>query len=176
MFFRAFKENSNKKYLNKTLSKREVHIDNSKVESLGIIINMDESKDFNMFKTLIDDLKIHPNNLKVVGFSKEKLEGLNTWDLCFGPDDFGRNGSIKNVELQSFLDKKFDVLISYYLAEDVELKLMTAISKAQFKIGILQSDERLNDLIVKTNTNELNVFKKEVFKYITILNKVKNEH
>ena len=53
---------------------------------------------------------------------------------------------------------------------------MTAKSKAQFKIGILQSDERLNDLIIKTNTNELNVFKKEVFKYITILNKVKNEH
>ncbi|MBU3822563.1 hypothetical protein KO566_10855 [Flavobacteriaceae bacterium XHP0103] len=176
MFFRAFKENSNKKYLNKTLSNREVNVDNSKVESLGIVLNMAESKDFSMFKTLADKLKIHSNNLKVVGFSNEKIDALNTWDLCFGPDDFGWNGSIKSVELQSFLDKKFDVLISYYATEDLELKLITALSKAKFKVGILQSDERLNDLIIKTSIQEFNVFENEVFKYITILNKTKNEY
>lgn len=173
MFLSAFKENSNKKYLNKLLSNRYVNVDDSKVESLGVIFNMDEVEDFNLFKNLVSKIKIHPNNLKVIAFSKTKRDTLSTWELCFNPEDFGWKGEIKNSELQAFLDKKFDVLISYYLEEEVELKLMTAKSKAQFKIGILQTDPRLNDLIINTNLKEFDVFENEVFKYLTILNKIK---
>jgi len=57
-------------------------------------------------------------------------------------------------------------------ALSLDLKIATARSKAQFKIGILQTDTRLNDLIIKTNINEFDVFKNEVFKYLTILNKI----
>ncbi|OYX24034.1 MAG: hypothetical protein B7Z06_09400 [Flavobacteriales bacterium 32-35-8] len=173
MFLRAFKENSNKKYLNKLLSNRYVNVGDSKIESLGIIFNLGENEDFGLFKNLASKIKVNPNNFKVIGFSRDKKANLNTWDLCFNPDDFGWNGVIKHVELQSFLDKKFDVLISYYLSEDFELKLMTAKSKAQFKIGNLQTDFRLNDLIINTNLNEFDVFENEVFKYLTILNKIK---
>lgn len=173
MFLRAFKEKSNEKCLNKLLLEREVNVYDSKMESLGIIICLDETPDFNSFKTLATKLKVHPNNLKIVGYSKTKKDNLNTWDLYFLPDDFGWKGDIKNIELQTFLDKKFDVLISYYLAENLELKLMTAHSKAQLKIGILQTDSRLNDLIIKTNLKEFNVFEEEVFKYLSILNKIK---
>lgn len=175
MFLKAFKENSNKKYLNKILSNRYVNVDDSKIESLGVIINMGENEDFGLFKNLITKLKINPNNFKIIGFSKEKKTNLNTWDLCFNPEDIGWRGEIKHSELQTFLDKKFDVLISYYLAEDLELKLLTAKSKALFKVGILQNDLRLNDLIIQTHLKEFDVFENEVFKYLTILNKIKNE-
>jgi hypothetical protein len=173
MFLRAFKENSNKKILNKLLSERYVNVDNSEIESLGIIFNLEEINAFDLFKTLSEKLKINPNNVKIIAFSKEKKNDLNTWDVCYNPNDFGWNGDIKNIELQSFLDKKFDVLISYYLTENSELKLITAKSKAKFKIGNLQTDTRLNDLIIKTNLNEFDVFENEVFKYLTILNKIK---
>ena len=83
--------------------------------------------------------------------------------------------AIKNIELQSFLNTKFDALISYYTKENLELKLLTARSKAKFKIGILRSDDRLNDLIIKTNLKEFDVFKAEVHKYLSILKKIKNE-
>lgn len=93
--------------------------------------------------------------------------------MCFDPKDFGWGGTIKNTELQSFLDTEFDVLISYYAKDQLELKLLTALSQAKFKIGILQTDERLNDLIIKTDISEFNVFKDELIKYLTILNKIK---
>jgi hypothetical protein len=173
MFLRAFKENSNKKILNKLLSERYVNVDNSEIESLGVIFNLEEINAFDLFKTLSEKIKINPNNVKIIAFSKEKKNDLNTWDVSYNPNDFGWNGEIKNTELQSFLDKKFDVLISYYLAENSELKLITAKSKAKFKIGNLQTDSRLNDLIIKTNLNEFDVFENEVFKYLTILNKIK---
>jgi hypothetical protein len=173
MILKGFKEKSNKKYLNKLLSERHVNVTDNKVESLGIILNIDEVDDFEWFRNLAEYLKVHPNKLKIITFSVNKKEDLNSWDLCFNPKDFGWKGNIKNVELQSFLDTKFDVLVSYYEKEVLELKLITARSKAKFKIGILQTDERLNDLIIKTSLKQFGIFKEEIFKYLNILNKIK---
>jgi hypothetical protein len=175
MIFKVFKQKSNKKYLNKLLSKPHVNVNDSKLESLGIILNIDEVNDFEWFNQLAIYLKVHPNKLKIIAFSKNKQDNLNTWDACYNPKDFGWKGTINNVELESFLEKKFDVLISYYTEEALELKLLTTMSNAKFKIGILQTDERINDLIIKTNIKDFDVFKTEVFKYLTILNKIKNE-
>ena len=172
MILKTFKGKSNKKYLNKMLSKREVRVDNNKVESLGVILNIDEVDDFSFFSDLADFIKVRPNKLKIIAFSVNKKENINAWDVCFTPKDFGWKGVIKNIELQSFLDEKFDALISYYTEETLELKMLTVLSKSQFKIGILQTDSRLNDLIIKTDIKEFDVFKNEVFKYLTILNKI----
>ena len=169
---KGFKEKSNKKYLNKLLSKRYVNVTKDKVVSLGVIFNIDEINDFKMFSQLAECVNVRPNRMKVVAFSESKKEVLNTWDECYNPKDFGWRGTIKNSGLESFLDTKFDVLISYYEQEYLELKLITALSKATFKIGILQSDERINDLIIKTSLKEFELFKDEVFKYLKILNKI----
>jgi hypothetical protein len=172
MILKGFKEKSNKKYLNKILLKRYVYVDNSKIKSLGVILNIDEVDDFERFRSLATYINVRPNKLKVIAYSPTKSEKPNFWEVCFNPKDIGWRGAIKNIELQSFLDRPFDALISYYTSEELELKLLTGLSKAKFKIGILQTDSRLNDLIIKTKLNEFNVFKKELFKYLTILNKI----
>ncbi|WP_298238892.1 hypothetical protein [uncultured Algibacter sp.] len=172
MILKGFKEKSNKKYLNKILSKRHVYVDDSKIKSLGVILNIDEVDDFERFRNLATYIRVRPNRLKVIAFSPTKSEKPNFWEVCFNPKDIGWKGAIKNIELQSFLDTSYDALISYYTSDDLELKLLTGLSKAKFKVGILQTDPRLNDLIIKTNLNEFNVFKKELFKYLTILNKI----
>lgn len=175
MILKGFKEKSNEKYLNKLLSERQLNVTDKKIESLGVILNIDEIGDYELFRELADALKIHTNKLKIIAFSENEKETPTTWDVCFSPKDFGWKGAIKNVELQLFLETKFDALISYYTKDILELKLMTAHSKSQFKIGIIQSDDRLNDLIIKTKLKEFNVFKNETIKYLTILNKIKNE-
>ncbi|MFI1772160.1 DUF6913 domain-containing protein [Thalassobellus citreus] len=175
MIFKGFKEKSNKKYLNKLLSKRQLSFVDNKIDSLGIILNIDETDDFEKLRNLADCLKVRPNKLKIIAFSSSKTNDLYTWTACFNYNDFGWKGVIKNVELQSFLEKEFDALISFYDEDVLELKMLTAMSKAKFKIGVLQTDERLNDLIIKTKIKEFKVFKKELFKYLTILNKIKNE-
>lgn len=173
MILKGFKEKSNKKHLNKLLLEREVSVTDTKVESLGVILNIDEIDDFDLFRTLADYINVRPNKLKIIAFSSNKKDNLSSWDECYNPKDFGWKGTIKNIELQSFLNTKFDALISYYTEDDLELKLLTVKSKAKFKIGILQTDARLNDLIIKTSLKEFDVFKAEVHKYLTILNKIK---
>lgn len=172
MFLKAFREKSNKKYLNKLLSQRKVNVDDNKIKSLGVILDFDEIEDFNAFNVLASRLKIHANKIKVIAYTTDLKSHGNSWDSCFNTKDFGWSGDIKNAEMQRFLDEPFDVLISYYNEEHLELKLLTALSKSEFKIGILQSDARLNDIIIKTNINEIDVFSDEVVKYLTVLNKI----
>jgi hypothetical protein len=172
MILEGFRKKSNEKYLSKLLSKRHLNVGDNKIESLGVIVNIDEKIDLELFKKLADDLKIHPNKLKIITFSENVKDDLVSWDNCYNPKDFGWKGHIKNIELEAFLDLELDALISYYENEILELKLITASSKAKFKIGVLQTDERINDLIIKTNLKEFDVFKTEFFRYLTILNKI----
>ncbi|MFB9057890.1 DUF6913 domain-containing protein [Mariniflexile ostreae] len=175
MILKAFKEKSNKKHLNKMLSKRNVYVGDSKIQSLGVILSADEYVDFESFAALANGLNIHQNQLKIIAYSAKNNAEFSAWKLYCEPKDFGWSGTIKNVELKTFLDTGFDALISYYTHEDLQLKLMTALSKAKFKIGIMQTDIRLNDLIIKTNVEAFEIFKDELLKYLMILNKIKNE-
>ena len=172
MILKVFKEKSNQKYLNKLLSIRNVDVSNGKIKNLGIIMHIEEIDDFELFRGMAEHLNLHTNQIKVIGYTSNNKSDNNSWDSCFNEKDFGWKGAINNVELQQFLNTKFDALISYYTNDVLELKLMTAKSEAQFKIGIFQLDSRLNDLIIKTNISEFKVFKNELFKYLTILNKI----
>jgi hypothetical protein len=175
MILQGFKEKSNKKYLNSILNTPRSDEGNSKIVSLGIIVNVDETDDLEILKSLATTLRVRPNKLKIIAFTSNKKDVTYSWDVCFNPKDFGWKGTIKNIELQSFLDTDFDALISYYTLDILELKLLTAKSKAKFKIGILQSEKRLNDLIINTKLKDFDVFRNEVYKYLKIFNKIKHE-
>lgn len=176
MILRGFKEKSNKKYLNRLLAQNRSGPSSNVIESLGVIFCVDEFIDFECFKKLAEQLNIKPNRIKIIAYSTKKNKShLHVWSNCYTVKDLGRKGHVKSIGLNDFLNEEFDVLISYYQANIVALKLLTAKSKSGFKIGILQDDERLNDLIIKTQIKEFNLFKDEVFKYLTILKKIKNE-
>jgi hypothetical protein len=173
MILKGLKEKSIKKNLNAILNNRETHFNNNKIESLGIILNADETNDFESIKTIAKSLNLLPNKLKIIAFTESKKEVTYSWNDCFNHKDFTWNGKINNNELQSFLDTKFDLLISYYSNDVIELKYLTAASNANFKVGIFQMDTRLNDLIIKTDFKNLEAFKAELKKYLSVLNKLK---
>lgn len=174
MILKGFKEKSIKKHINKLLLERNAIFSDNKIESLGVICHLDEVDDLDLFNKLAARLNVQLNKLKIIAFASNK-EMLKSCDNCYKTSDFNRDGTLKNKELQAFLSTEFDVLISYYQVDIVELKLLTAASKAPLKVGSLQTDERLNDIIIKIEPSEFDVFEDEVFKYLTVLNKIKNE-
>ena len=172
MFLKAFKVKSNEKYLNKLLSQRKVNVDDAKIKSLGILLDFDEIDNFNVFNPLASQLKLHSNTIKAIGYTGNVKSQGNSWDVCFNETDFGWKGIVKNVELQTFINTPFDMLLSFYDKPVQELKLITAKSISKFKVGILQTDERLNDLIIKTSVKEVDVFCNELVKYLNVLHKI----
>ena len=118
------------------------------------------------------DLNLLPSDQKFLIFSKTDSTNYNKWDDVFESKDFGWKGKIKNNDLQNFINYKFDVLISFYTVNEIELNQVTAMSQANFKVGISNDDERLYDLIIDIMPSDFKNFKTEFKKYITILNKL----
>jgi hypothetical protein len=172
MILKGFKEKSNQKFINKLIGFRSVQVSSKRIESVGIVLNMSEYNDFETFRIFFEGLKLNPNKIKIVGFVEDPKLIESSRELLFSEKQIGWRGKIKNDELLSFLNTPFDALISYYKNNNLELDLITALSKANFKVGISNKDERLHDLILDVLPNQFNVFKQEFIKYLTILKKI----
>lgn len=174
MFFKRFKEKSNKKFIDKVLNSRITSVDSEVIKSIGVILSADEFDDKEYFKTILfDTFKINQNNIKIITFIKdENLLTLNSWDSCFTPKQIGWKGKIENIELQDFVNTKFDALINYYNNDCLELNLVSALSLAKFRIGISNANSKLNDFVINVNAKEIDVFITELDKYLKILNKI----
>lgn len=172
MFLKRFKIKSNQNYISKILSTRNISVKNDKIESVGIILNIEEFNNQEDFRLFLKNIGIKENKIKFITFITDEKSAPNSWDSYFSSKDFGWNGKIKSIELQEFMDAKYDALISYYKADNLELNMVTALSKANFKIGISNTDQRLNDFIVDVKPSQIEIFKQEVIKYLKILNKI----
>jgi len=172
MFLQRFKKKSIQKSINKILNSRNVSVNNKKIESVGIILNQDEFNKHEDLRQFLISLGIMENKIKFISFITDAKLAPNTWDNYFDPHSFGWHGSIKNVELDEFINTKFDTLISYYKADNLELNAVTTMSKANFKIGISKNDQRLNDFIIDIKPSQITIFKKELLKYLKVLNKI----
>lgn len=172
MILKAFKEKSNQKYINKLLVARKAAVDSRKISSVGVILNVNEYKDFEAFRTYLKTLGIKTNKTKIIAFVEDEKDQGYHWETYFNPKDFGWKGKINNVELQSFIDTEFDALISFYKEDTVELNSITAQSNANFKIGLSNTDQRLYDLIIDVKPSDFLLFKDELKKYLTVLNKL----
>ena len=172
MILKGFKEKSNQKFINKLIDSRKAALSSKKIESVGIILNLNEYDDFETLRIFFEGLKLNPNKIKIVGFTEDiKLVELSR-ELLYSGKQVGWKGKIKNNELISFINTNFDALISYYKQDNLELNLVTALSKANFKVGLSNYDERLHDLILDIDPNKFDVFRNEIVKYLTILKKL----
>ncbi len=172
MIFKILREKSNQKHINKLLNSRTVAVNKRKIESVGVVLNFNEYVDFESFRGFFKELGLLSPKSKIIAYVNEENKTETLWDTKFDQKDFGWNGTVKNIELQSFLDTKFDALISFYKQDIVQLNLITALSKANFKIGISNNDHRLYDLILEIEPKDFQLFKSELKKYLIVLNKL----
>lgn len=172
MFFKRFKTRSLQKNITLILKSRTKDFQTDKVSSIGIIFDYDSYHNYDFFHELVDDLGIMKNKTRFLALIGDKKNRPNSWDSFFSLENFDWFGRPNNIEIDEFIDQPFDLLISYYNSNKPELNLVTAFSKANFKIGINNEDPRLNDLIIDVLPSKTQVFKLELFKYLTQLNRL----
>ena len=172
MILKAYRGKTDQKFIDKLLSSKSTAISDKKIESVGVVIDASEFSDAEVFKDFFHDLGIQLPKIKVVVFVDDVKKTERLWGNYFTKKDFGWRGKVKHSELQLFLDTKFDALLGFYKNDAIELKKVTALSKANFKIGLSGVDDRLFDFILDVGITDLEVFKVELKKYLTILNKI----
>lgn len=172
MILKAFKEKSNRKYVNNLLATRKSAVDNSDVKTIAVLLNAEEFHEFEVFRVYFNELGLNSPKHKIVAFTMDDKLEHNQWNAHFSPKDFGWKGKIKNIDLEAFINEPYDMLVCFFKNQVLQLDLITAASKANFKVGISKEDERLYDLIIDVGLKDINIFKEELKKYLNILNKL----
>jgi len=172
MILKGLKEKSNINYINSQFKRRITLQSNTKIKRVGVIVNTEEIIDFSNFNTLAKSLNIKNEDIEIIAFKYKVKKQETVFNPTYTLKNIGWRGIIKNKALKQFLNTEFDALISYYKQDETALKVITTASKAKFKIGILEIDERINDLIIKTELGDFKTFTAELKKYLNILNKI----
>ena len=172
MFFKQFRTLSLQKNITLILKSRIKNFKSDKVSSVGVIFDYDSYHNYDFFRNLIKDMGINDNKIRFIAMVDLEKNKPNSWDSFFSLDNFDWLGRPKSYEIEEFIEQQFDLLISYYKPNQLELNLVTSSSKANFKIGITNEDTRLNDLTIDIEPENTEVFKIELIKYLTQLNRL----
>ena len=170
--FKKLQRKKIQKRIERALGKRDRSGVNNKVKTIGVVFNGDEIKDLSFFRPMISALNISEENVSFLGLvTFDKKQPSLPKHLCT-KKDFSWSGELKGEFLKEFVANDFDVLVAYYNNESQYLDFIAAESKALFKVGCVEEDERLFDLILAEKTKNRVGFNAELIKYLKILGKL----
>ncbi len=170
MILKGLKRNAIKKSVEAHLEKRNVSSQAiSKLKTLAVLVDASYDINISSLIKLANELGVTPDKLKIVGYKEDKEIEDDNNVVYYNDKNFGVKGVMKSGALQEFINKDYDVLISFYEENKIELNYVAAASKAKFKVGFAKVDHRINDLIIGATVNNPNLFIKELKKYLKIL-------
>jgi len=173
MIFTGFKRKSNQIFFNKRLPKllkKASAVSSQKIKKVLIISDNYLEKEL-IQNNILEKLKISKNDIEWLFFS-QKLKKEQISEDIYTPKDFGWYGNIKSERLKKLLTNKYDLLINYNKIDCLYTNLLILQCKAGFRAGFSHSDNRFYDLLIDCKSEDLNLFTKELEKYLSILNKI----
>lgn len=142
------------------------------IKTIGIIFDESENSQRENLMKEIRNQGFGPFEIEFIVF-KDTIKKSEQFDYpVFSNKDINWNATFTKSEVHQFSERKFDLLISYYDAEKAALLLLTHLSKASFKVGFSEIDQRLNHFMIKSDADKPSVFTEELFKYLRILKKI----
>ncbi len=169
---RKIKFNSLKKHTDRSLEQRDVSQRNAKLIHLGFLTDESFYGDIEALYNLGIELGLRRENIKVFAFSKSNggIPSLRQDQIT--NKEFNWRGEMVSQNAKEFLDFPFDVLIGIYNNKHEFLEAMIAQSKAKFKVGFSNSDQRFYDLLLKIDPKNNELFRSELKKYLKVFNKI----
>ena len=74
MFIKFFKDRSNKKFIERILETRSRNFTNEKIETVGIILNINEFNDFEKIKSILRSFGLNENKVKFITYLSKKCK------------------------------------------------------------------------------------------------------
>lgn len=171
MILKGLKKNAIKKSIEGQIKKRKSTPGSvSRLNSIAVLIDASEAVDIISILKLAGELGVNPDRVKVMGYVEDKKELEDKPEASYyNEKSFTVKGGIKSDSLRNFIDKEFDILINFYSVDKIELNFVAVMSKAKFKVGFAEVDNRINDLVIGGAGDQQSVFISELKKYLKIL-------
>ncbi|WP_234424339.1 hypothetical protein [Aquimarina sp. Aq107] len=171
MILKGLKRNALKKSIESHIKSRKSRAKEvSGIKSLAVLIDASQSVNVLSLVKLANELGVKSDRLKVMGYKEDQKEISDDKDAAYYNDkSFGVGGAVKSNSLKDFINEEYDVLINFYSESKQELDYVAAASKAKFKVGFAEIDNRINDLVIGSADQNINLFISELKKYLKIL-------
>ena len=173
MIFTGFKRKGNQIFLNNRLVdllKKSTAISSKKIKHVMVFLDAISEKD-TIEKEVLALFNIAESDLEMVVFQQKTVNEENL-EAVITPKDFGWYGKINSEKLKTILTKKYDLLINYSKVDNLYSNLLLLQCKIGFRAGFKHLDNRFYDLLIDCKTNNLELFNKELLKYLKILKKI----
>lgn len=166
-----FKHKSGVKHLRQQLQKPRETVDRSSgIQAIGVIVDLDKFTNPEQFYELIDAFSLRPNAVKIIGYKRFYDKNSPYATPVFSDKDLGWNGAIENSYALEFLNREYDLLINYFTEDNLVMQLMSIKTRARIRVGFSGVDPAYNDLILGVDPADFGLFKKELKKYLAVLN------
>ncbi|HDZ14463.1 hypothetical protein LCGC14_1690550 [marine sediment metagenome] len=169
-----FKYNSSVKFLKQELAKEPPKVEREPgISSIGCIVDLDSFEDAELFYDFVEDYNLRPNAVKIIGY-KSQYDNTSPYSTpVFSDKDLGWNGNVENSYALEFISREYDLLVNYYNQENLLLQLMSIKTRARFRVGFKGVDKVYNDLILNAPLDDFTIFRKELKKYLGVLNEIR---
>lgn len=171
MFLTSLKELAVKKIVKNKLVNTYADASSDKIRTVGIIL---DSSLISENQTLIHDFErfgIDSRYINSIVYSTNPKQ-INSPFEVFSPDELKWDGSFGPGAALRFMDKSYDLLVNLYPKEKGGLLALSNGTSAKFKVGFASVNQNLNHLLIDTQQEFEGQFRSELFRYLTLLNKL----
>lgn len=169
MFLGGLKEKSIVRKIQKDVAKRSFSLSRKRIATVAILQTAVAPFESVQLNALANQLGVDVANITCFSYVS-KLAKEQKDDMYLVTDKhIGWNGVVKSKHVKDFVEKKFDLLVSYHNIDSLTLQALAAASLSQLKVGISEDLWSVHDLIIHTKTGEEAVFVKELNTYLKIL-------
>ncbi|MBK78076.1 MAG: hypothetical protein CMC88_03055 [Flavobacteriaceae bacterium] len=125
-------------------SNRKIKIVSKKKLSVGLLIDSKFDLNDSFILMLAMKLELSKDRFDITVFNNNNFNNFKVNLISI--EDVGLFGKLP-LNIKKFLNRRFDLLFNLHYNNPL-LALLSSISKANFRIGLIQADKRLNDLII----------------------------
>jgi len=152
--------------LNRKLREQQTKQAPSKIKKIGVLC---QGQDQNPIRRALEQsFGLDSSDIWIMDFVDKNKHSLED-DLWFSELDFSLFGRLKYNKLDEFVKKDFDLLISFQNQPSVFLNHVNLLSKAKFKIGLIEADLDGLDIEIRGSMSDIETINAELIKYLRIL-------
>ncbi len=138
-------------HLNQKLS--QININRTSVEfdiakSIGILFDATDPSSRNKVTAYAQSLIKNGKNVSLLGFVKNKQKDLSFSFKYFTLNEVNWRMIPQSAEINQFMNKKFNILINLYLGKNYPIEFISALSKANLRVGPLSDNSNCFDLMI----------------------------
>ena len=141
-----------------------------KINKITIIVDPTTAVDSKFFLNLAKMFKISELQISLLLLNNNS-ELEKQYQQIFNPQEVNFWGSFKG-DLLIFCESEYDLMINYYNKIDYDFSLISVRTNHKISVGFSGADARINDVVFDFDPKDKETFKKELLKYMTILNKI----